>query len=429
MGGPYDGGMVTVTNGAALAMAGAGLVLLLVAVVVVAASLRRRRAASQRLAAVVTRLDLPGGDQGGAREDALSRLERLAEAAVLRASEADALATRLAHALHAVAGAVVVSDEHGDVVYRNQAAAALTGPTLDGESVEEAVAELLAVAGTGRSSSRTLELPGPPRRTVSVTARSLDDGRRPIGAVTVAEDVSERRRLEVARRDLVANLTTEVKTPVGALGLLAGTIVAEDDPGLTRRLARRLHDDALRLGRIVDDLAELSRIDAELLPAREPVRVHLVVAQAVEESRSVAAERAISVKVSDAPRRLTVTGDRRQLVSAVRRLVENAAKFSPEGSVVQVRARAVDDWVEIVVRDHGAGIPGDELDRIFECFYRVDQARARDPGGTGLGLAIVSQVAGTHGGEVQVASTEGKGSTFTLRLPAAVQAQAAPAAS
>jgi two-component system sensor histidine kinase SenX3 len=173
-----------------------------------------------------------------------------------------------------------------------------------------------------------------------------------------------------------------------------------------------------RVARIIDDLLDLSRIESEEAPLREPVPVHLVVAQAVERVRTAADQRGIGIDAPEAPQRVSLLGDRRQLVSALYNLLENAVKYSDVESTVEVRARTDGRWVELTVRDHGIGIPGRDLERIFERFYRVDQGRGRDTGGTGLGLAIVRHVAANHRGEVQVESREGEGSTFTLRLPA-----------
>ena len=398
-------------------LGGLGL-LLFVDLVAVLLAVRQRRALARRLSVVAARLDLPGAGYGGDAEDSVERLERLAESAVLRLNEADAVADRLAGALHELPQGVVVCDEQGRVVYRNEATAALLRPSPGDGMAARAVNEVLDAGTGGSRGSRTVEVVGPPRRTLSITGRPLDDGRRTVGAVAVVEDVSERRRLDVVRRDFVSNLTTEIKTPIGALGLLASTIAAESDPRLLRRLAERVQRESVRVGRIVDDLMEMSRIDAEVMPDRQPVPVHLVVAQAVEEARSLAYGRSITIDAAEAPRRLTVVGDRRQLVSALRHLLENAVKFSDDGTAVRLKVRQRDGWVEISVHDRGPGVPEPELDRIFECFYRVDRSRAHDTGGTGLGLTIASQVASSHGGEVQVISKEGEGSTFTLRLPA-----------
>jgi two-component system sensor histidine kinase SenX3 len=275
---------------------------------------------------------------------------------------------------------------------------------------------MAALAGSPQR--RNLDILGPPRRMLLISAVPIDDGARPTGALAIIDDVSERRRLEAVRRDFVANISHELKTPVGALGLLAETITAEDDPAVTRRLAARMTGEAERVGRIIDDLLALSRIEAEEHPVREPVGVGTVVKEAIERIASLAEAQRITLTTEGVGRRHTVRGDRRQLVSAVANLLENACKYSEDGSSVGVTSWADGNWVEIAVRDEGVGIPASDLERIFERFYRVDRARSRDTGGTGLGLAIVRHVAGNHRGEVRVESREGEGSIFTLRLPA-----------
>ena len=432
--------MVELSTGTAIAIAAGACGLVLLLLLLLVRSVRRRRAVARRLASVAARLEVPGapqaGDAGG--RDDVGRLERLAQAAVLRLSDADARAERLAGALDAVGDGIVVCDENLDVVFCNPVAATLgiAGPGDDGEpgaaagpgasAVRAALRDAVEGVPDAAGAVRLVDLPGPSRRTLRVSGRPVDDGRRVVGAVALVEDVSEERRLEVVRRDFLANLTAELKTPVGALGLLAGTIVAEDDPALTRRLAGRLERDALAVGRVLDELGELSRLDAAAVPARDPVPLHLVVAQAVEDARAAAPGRPVALDTAGAGDGLSVLGDRRQLVAAVRHLVENALKYS--GDEVGVRVAGEDGWAEIAVTDAGPGVPADDLDRIFEAFYRGGRARERAAAGTGVGLAIVSRVAGNHGGRVQVESGEGRGSTFTLRLPAVTAASAAPRA-
>jgi two-component system sensor histidine kinase SenX3 len=231
------------------------------------------------------------------------------------------------------------------------------------------------------------------------------------------EDVTERRRLESVRRDFVANISHELKTPVGALGLLAETLVTEDDPAVARRLAERMLTEAFRVGRTIDDLLELSRIEADEVASREDVAVRTIVGEAVDRVRGAADQRDIDIQVDPMPDRLGVVGDRRQLVSAIYNLLENAVKYSDPGTSVRVRTSTDGRMVGLSVEDHGIGIPRRDIERVFERFYRVDRARSRDTGGTGLGLAIVRHVANNHHGEVSVESDEGHGSTFTLRLP------------
>jgi two-component system sensor histidine kinase SenX3 len=150
---------------------------------------------------------------------------------------------------------------------------------------------------------------------------------------------------------------------------------------------------------------------------REPVSVASIVGEAVERMASLAESHGMTIVTEDIGQRHTVRGDRRQLVSAIANLLENACKYSDDGSQVHVSSKADGRWVEISVRDEGIGIPSSDLERVFERFYRVDRARRRETGGTGLGLAIVRHVASNHRGEVRVESREGEGSTFTLRLP------------
>ena len=344
------------------------------------------------------------------------RLEREVERASSERDGAQQATTRLVRGLDAVPHGVVVWDEAGREVVRNAAAAAFVGARHGDALVESAVRDGLRAALADEPASRELELFGPPRRALVLTAVAVADGDRVLGAVAVIEDVSERRRLEAVRRDFVANISHELKTPVGALGLLAEALGAEDDPAVSRRLAERMTNEAFRVARTIDDLLDLSRIEAEPSVGEEVTAVHLVVAEAVERVAPVARSRHIDLDV-DVPKRHVVRGDRRQLVSAVTNLLENACKYSDAGATVSVRSRADGSWVEIDVTDSGLGIPERDLERVFERFYRVDRARSRETGGTGLGLSIVRHVATNHGGEVLVESQEGLGSTFTLRLP------------
>jgi two-component system sensor histidine kinase SenX3 len=233
------------------------------------------------------------------------------------------------------------------------------------------------------------------------------------------EDVTETRRLEVVRRDFVANVSHELKTPVGALTLLAEAVQdAADDPEAIRRFAGRMQHEGIRLGRLVAELIELSRLQgAEPLPSDTVVEIDHVVAEAVDRTRLAAESAGITV-VSGGERGLAVHGSESQLVTALVNLVDNAIAYSPPGTRVAVGTRRREGYAEISVSDQGIGIPETDLERVFERFYRSDPARSRATGGTGLGLAIVKHIATNHGGGVSVWSVEGSGSTFTLRLPA-----------
>jgi two-component system sensor histidine kinase SenX3 len=248
----------------------------------------------------------------------------------------------------------------------------------------------------------------------------------PVGDGTVAvllEDVSDARRLEDVRRDFVANVSHELKTPAAALGLLSEALQdAADDPQAVRAFAGRAQKESTRLGSLVQDLVALSRLEgAERHPEPDVVMLDRLVAEAIDRVRTTAHARGISV-VRSGDHGIALTGNEAQLTTALGNLLENAVNYSPDDARVVVGARVVQEQdgqvVEINVVDEGIGIKATDAERVFERFYRADPARSRATGGTGLGLAIVKHVATNHGGTVSVRSTEGFGSTFTLRLPA-----------
>jgi two-component system, OmpR family, sensor histidine kinase SenX3 len=257
---------------------------------------------------------------------------------------------------------------------------------------------------------------GRSRPPLNVTARVAPLSSRLV--LALVEDRTRERRVEAIRRDFVANVSHELKTPIGALTLLAEAVHdAADDPEAVVRFSGRMQTESARLGRLVQQIIELSRLQADD-PLETPVAVDVddVVARAIDHSRIDAEAKRISVR-QDGERGLQVFGNVDEIALAVGNLVANAVTYSPEESRVVVSAKAVDVRVEIGVTDQGIGIPEGEIDRIFERFYRVDPARHRSTGGTGLGLSIVKHVAASHGGDVSVWSVEGQGSTFTLSLP------------
>jgi two-component system sensor histidine kinase SenX3 len=327
--------------------------------------------------------------------------------------------TSLADVLEHHPTGIVIGDQAGRVEYRNEAARRLTG-THHGVLIDEAIERHLELGRAGAVGDRTIEFYGPPRMVFVISAKPLPNGR----SVAFVDDISERRRVEQSRTDFVANISHELKTPVGALSVLAETLVDETDRDTIARVVERMLAESDRASRTIDDLMELSRIEVGSELSVEPVRVSDVIRGAVERVTELAARSEITISTLAAVERtgprsesLVVMGDRRQLVSAVGNLVENAVKYSEPGSSVQVRTMRAGDGVEITVADQGVGIPQRDLDRVFERFYRVDRARSRSTGGTGLGLSIVRHVASNHGGEVSVTSVEGEGSTFVLRLP------------
>jgi two-component system sensor histidine kinase SenX3 len=234
------------------------------------------------------------------------------------------------------------------------------------------------------------------------------------------DDITQVRRVEEVRRDFVANVSHELKTPVGGLALLAEAVLdAREDPEAVERFARRMQVEAARLSQLVKEIVDLSRLQvADGLHEPQLVDVGTLINEALDHTRLGAEAKQIDLAAACEPD-LKVFGDEDLLVTAVRNLVGNAIAYSDPGTKVAVGGRRVDDIIEITVSDQGHGIPESEQSRIFERFYRVDAARSRATGGTGLGLAIVKHICSNHGGDVSVWSEEGRGSTFTIRLPAA----------
>jgi two-component system, OmpR family, sensor histidine kinase SenX3 len=405
-----------------------GLALLVVALVVgagVALLVERRR--TVRLASDALErsgVDVPDGPLGVPQ--AFASLDRVLTDRARALADAQSMGALLRDALDGLSQGVVVVDGRGEVVERNVAAAAFVDARHADALVEAAVAELVEGALDGLADQRVLELFGPPWRVVVVDVAPIVTSAGN-AAVVVIDDVTERRRLEAVRKDFVANISHELKTPIGAIGLLAETLLGEDDPAVVARLAGRIQDEALRVGDTIEDLLELSRIETTTVAPADSVVVHEVVGEAVRRIQPAAEQAGIGVDWDDVDDEVEIRGDRRQLTSAISNLLDNAVKYSDAGSTVTVSARpGPDAKVSLSVADHGIGIPARDLERVFERFYRVDQGRGRDTGGTGLGLAIVRHVAANHDGSVEVESRLGVGSVFTLRLPVSPLAEVSP---
>ena len=337
-------------------------------------------------------------------------------------------------ALDTLTVAVLVAAPDGAVQYANPAARklGLRGPGAPLPSAIGALAASARVEPGTVVQQFTLAPPVAPTQgsivtrdgpTVRVRARALDtDGH----VALVFEDLTESLRVDAVRRDFVANVSHELKTPVGAIQLLAEALHdASDDPTAVRHFATRLTKEAARLGGLVQELIDLSRLQSgELRGDANPTAMEQVVREAVDRNRHAADTKNIRVQVViDAQQpagseRYRVFGVEANLTTAVSNLVENAIAYSPERTLVVVGLHRRGDVVEVTVADEGIGIAAADQDRVFERFYRADPARARATGGSGLGLAIVKHIAANHGGEAVLWSAEGKGSTFTLRLPA-----------
>ena len=276
-----------------------------------------------------------------------------------------------------------------------------------------------AVRRSGTQQEATMELPRGPigEGTHDLLVRVTPIGSDGMIAILIFDD-SEMRRLDAIRKDFVANISHELKTPIGALSILSEAVLgASDDPVAITRFATRMQAEAQRLSGLVQEIIDLSRLqDGDPLKSGEIVDLVLATKEAADQTELSAESRNISVVLS-LPDQVEITGNRDQVIMAIHNLIENAINYSPEGTRVAVALRVSDGLAEISVSDQGIGIPESALERIFERFYRVDAARSRATGGTGLGLSIVKHVATNHGGDVSVWSIEGAGSTFTIRFP------------
>jgi two-component system sensor histidine kinase SenX3 len=321
---------------------------------------------------------------------------------------------------------LAVLDRSGDVVLHNPRAAELGVVRGDLPDARAATAsqQVLRAGTTVDVDLSPLDHRGRQPAAVLAHVRPLGDGY----SMVEAADTSEHVRLEATRRDFVANVSHELKTPVGAVGLLAEAVLdAADDPAEVRRFGTKILNEANRLGNLVTELIALSRLTgAERLPELQVVDVDEVVQEALARSR-LSAESADIEIIVDRPTGLEVDGDLTLLVTALSNLVENAIAYSPADSAVSVSRRRCGKWVEVAVTDRGIGIAPEHQKRVFERFFRVDPARSRATGGTGLGLAIVKHVLANHGGEVRLWSSRGTGSTFTMRMPVHVEPGTEPA--
>ncbi|WP_219816117.1 cell wall metabolism sensor histidine kinase WalK [Arthrobacter sp. B1805] len=323
-----------------------------------------------------------------------------------------------AEVLSIIGRAYVIVDAIDGVVRASPAAYAF-GLVRGHTVVHSELLDLTArVRRDGVIEQEQLELPRGPlgQGTIVVQVRVAALGAEYI--LILADDRTEITRSEEIRNDFVANVSHELKTPVGAISLLAEAIddAAEDEVAV-RRFAQRMHKESGRLSALVQDIIELSRLQgADVVRRGKAVDINSVVAEAVDRNKLPAESKQIEIVVGGSVT-MPVYGDRDLLMTAFRNLIDNAIRYSPEGTRVGVGVRSRDGLVQVSVTDQGAGITPEEQERIFERFYRIDAARSRQTGGTGLGLSIVKHVVANHGGEVTVWSQAGQGSTFTVRLP------------
>ena len=347
----------------------------------------------------------------------LARARARAAASAPTGPTVSVLVSRLVQSSH---DAIVILNRFGDVVQHNPRAVEL-GVVRNRRLDDRARKAAELVAETGEAVEFEL-FPTERGATFGRGPEAVRGEIRPLGdgfMAVDAADESEAVRLEATRRDFVANVSHELKTPVGAMALLAEAVLdAADDVESVRRFTTKILHEGTRLGTLVTELIALSRLQgAERLPELNAVDVDAVVRDALGRSKLAMESTGIDI-TTDADSGLLVEGDRTLLVTALANLLENAVAYSQPNSPVSISRRQAGRFVEIAVTDRGMGIPEDEQQRVFERFYRLDKARSRATGGTGLGLAIVKHVAANHGGEVKLWSRPGTGSTFTLRIPA-----------
>lgn len=370
-----------------------------------------------------------GGGVGlvlGALAVLAARLSERAQRVTTREPSPHALPKGVSDVLSVLRSIGIVLDS-SDAVVNTSSSAVAYGLVRHGELVHDELRQLVrTVRRDGVIREADLELTrGPAGTSALMRARVA-----PLGSAHVlvlAEDHTQARRVDEVRRDFVANVSHELKTPVGGISLLSEAILdARDDPEAVARFGQRIQIESNRLARLVKEIVDLSRLQVQdTLHEPHLVPIDRVVAEAADRVRVAAESRRIALDAAVDPD-LAVYGDAELLTTAVANLVTNAVNYSDDHTKVAIGARRVGEVVEISVTDQGHGIPASEQERIFERFYRVDAARSRATGGTGLGLAIVKHICANHGGEVRVWSTEGHGSTFTIRLPLAAPRTATP---
>ncbi len=363
-----------------------------------------------------------GGSQRSTRRSlpvrqAITEARRKAETAETSQVAAEVAHQRLTLSLDALQAGLVVCDSSGTIVACNTSADALLQARHGEALVAGKVKELLERARKGEEVTSSIELHAEPRKSYEVRACPLQADSELLGAVALVHNTTESQRIESVRKDFVANVSHELKTPIGALSLLADTLHTDSDPQVTQQLIHRMQIEIQRVANTIEDLLTLSLLEDESGHRAAPLNISEVVEAAVDRITESAEQQRVKV-ISSIPEDVAlINGSRRDLESAIFNLLDNAVKFSEPESRVEVTVTPGQQNITVSVSDEGVGIPAAEQDRIFERFYRIDRARSSNTGGTGLGLSIVRHVALNHGGDVRVTSREGFGSEFRLTLP------------
>ena len=308
-------------------------------------------------------------------------------------------------------GVVISRTANGDLL-RNRIATEMTGVRHVDILVDEAVVALVKETIELGGQNKSMQVAGPPDRFFQLNSQRLNND----GVVVTIEDTTDRVRIDTVRTDFVANLSHELKTPIGGIAALGDTMVDETDPVVMKQLAERIVRESFRMAGIVNDLLDLSRIEFGRSTEWERIEMNGVIKEVIALSQDNARRHKVEL-ITSGDFAAEVFGDRSQLVSAFSNLVENAVKYSDEDRLVKIIGNVGADDMSIAIVDQGLGIAPKDHERIFERFYRVDRARSRSTGGTGLGLSIVRHVVDNHGGKIEVKSNEGEGATFTVVLP------------
>ena len=308
-------------------------------------------------------------------------------------------------------GVVISRGPNGDLL-RNRIATEMTGVRHVDILVDEAVVALVKETIEIGEQNKSMQVAGPPDRFFQLQSQRLNDD----GVVVTIEDTTDRVRIDTVRTDFVANLSHELKTPIGGIAALGDTMVDETDPVVMKQLAERIVRESFRMAGIVNDLLDLSRIEFGRSTEWERIEMNGVIKEVVALAQDNARRHKVEL-VTSGNFAADVFGDRSQLVSAFSNLVENAVKYSDEDRLVKIIGDVRVDDLTVAIVDQGLGIAPKDHERIFERFYRVDRARSRSTGGTGLGLSIVRHVVDNHGGKIELKSNEGEGATFSVVLP------------
>ncbi|CAB4595865.1 unannotated protein [freshwater metagenome] len=338
-----------------------------------------------------------------------------------RVERSNLVAPSLVAALKALDRESIILDSSGYIRYETNKISLLNLAKDNKILSEELLALVRVVRRTGKTQEGSIEVARGPigegKRDLQITAALIDNE----GSVLVIiDDEGEKQRIDAIRRDFITNISHELKTPIQALSLNSDALLEiKDEPDKVVLFANKIKTQTIRLNDLVKEIINLSKIqDSDPLDMAHNVEISNVIAEAVDQCEVLAEARKILINL-DGVQNAVVVGNREQLVMAVHNLVENAINYSSEGTNVVISSKLDDGLIEILVKDQGLGIAEENLDRIFERFYRVDPARSRATGGTGLGLSIVKHVITNHGGEVKVWSSMGVGSTFAIRLPIA----------